>query len=122
MRRCLEHQRKTAPPNCPWDFHGAHGRSVANHLNGWAVVCKRAALPGLLYQDLRRSAVRNMKRAGIQDVEAMRISGHRPRAIFDRYNIVDEADLRSAAEKLERYTKRRKAERAARLVRVGVRK
>lgn len=115
----LEHQLKTAPTNNPWVFHGTHGRPVANHLNGWVDACKRAGLPGLLFHDLRRSAVRNMKRAGIQDVEAMHISGHRTRAIFDRYNIVDEAGLRSAAEKLERYAKRRKAERAAKLVRVG---
>ena len=59
-----------------------------------------------------------MKRAGIQDVEAMRISGHRTRAIFDRYNIVDEEDLRLAAEKLEQYAQRRKSERNAKLVRV----
>jgi hypothetical protein len=59
-----------------------------------------------------------MKRAGIQDVEAMRISGHRTRSIFDRYNIVDEADLRLAAEKLQQYAQRRKSERNAKLVRV----
>ena len=59
-----------------------------------------------------------MKRAGIQDVEAMRISGHRTRSIFDRYNIVDEADLRLAAEKLEQYAQRRKSERSAKLVKV----
>jgi integrase len=89
-----------------------------NQLNGWAEACKRAEAPGLLFHDLRRSAVRNMKRAGIQDVEAMRISGHRTRAIFDRYNIVDEEDLRLAAEKLEQYAQRRKSERNAKLVRV----
>jgi hypothetical protein len=59
-----------------------------------------------------------MKRAGIQDVEAMRISGHRTRAIFDRYNIVDEEDLRRAAEKLEQYAARRKSELNAKRVRV----
>jgi len=99
-------------------FHGAHSRPVDNHLNGWAEACKRAESPGLLFHDLRRSAVRNMKRAGIQDVETMRISGHRTRAIFDRYNIVDEEDLRLAAEKLEQYAQRRKSERNAKLVRV----
>ena len=59
-----------------------------------------------------------MKHAGVQDRVAMEISGHRTRSIFDRYNIVDQADLHSAGERLEEYAKRRKLERAAPLQRV----
>jgi len=118
MARWLERQRETCPAGCPWVFHGAHGCQVDNHLNGWPDACKRAGLPGLLFHDLRRSAVRNMKRAGIQDRVAMEISGHRTRSIFDRYNIIDVADLQSAGERLEEYALRRKQERAAPLKRV----
>jgi integrase len=118
MERWLKHQRETCPDGCPWVFHGRLNRPVDSHLNGWTDARKRAGLDDLLFHDLRRSAVRNMTRAGIPDTIAMSISGHKTRAVFDRYNIVSEADVQSAAGKLEQYAEKRKIERAAPLQRV----
>lgn len=115
MRRWLERQRETCPADCVWAFHGMKKHPVDAHLNGWPEACERAGVPGLLFHDLRRSAVRNMKKAGLQDLEAMRISGHLTRNIFDRYNIIDEDDLADAGKRLEEYAAKRKQERAAKL-------
>lgn len=68
-----------------------------------ADTCERAGLAGLRFHDLRRSAVRNMERAGVPRSIAMKISGHKTEAIYRRYDIVSERDLREAAQKMERY-------------------
>src|SRR5439155_4902975 len=61
---------------------------------------KEAKYVGLIFHDLRRTAIRNMVRAGIPQTVAMQISGHRTLSVFNRYNIVDVEDLRDAARKM----------------------
>jgi hypothetical protein len=58
-------------------------------------------MPGLLFHDLRRSAVRNMIRSGIPTNVAMKIAGWKTLAMLQRYDITSEEDLMLAAQKIE---------------------
>jgi integrase len=102
--------RKATFPQCPYVVQ-RYGHKVVDISKAWAKGCQAAGLEGLRFHDLRRSAVRNMDRAGVPRDVAMRIIGHKTASMFRRYNIISDRDLDNAGLKLESYRERQQARR-----------
>ena len=91
-------------PGCGLIFHSrgegmvrGNGGLLCRHYSAWKRALVAAKLPpDLKPYDLRRSAIRNLVRAGVHESVVMTISGHRTRSTFDRYNIVSMDDLAAA--------------------------
>ncbi len=97
VTRALRHEHGKI---CPWVFH-RDGKPIRSLRKAWQAACIKAGCPGRIPHDLRRTAVRNMVRAGILERVAMQMTGHKTRSVFERYNIVSDGDLREAASKLD---------------------
>ena len=103
-------------PTCPWICHRG-GIRLQSLKHSWRKACQAVGVgqlvkdatkgckvwQGKIPHDFRRTAVRNMVRAGVPEKVAMAISGHKTRSVFDRYNIVNEKDLEQAARSLSAY-------------------
>jgi len=84
----------------PWVFHRA-GKQILTWRKSWQSACRKAGVPGLIPHDFRRTAVRNLERAGVARSAAMKMVGHETESIYRRYAIVDEGMMREGARQLE---------------------
>ncbi len=114
--KAWKQRREAKWPTCPWICHRG-GVRLLSLKHSWRRACERVGLGQMVFDaekgrkvwqgkiphDFRRTAIRNMVRAGVPEKVAMIISGHKTRSVFDRYNIVNEADLKAAANRLSGY-------------------
>lgn len=82
-------------------FTRPNGKRVSSFRKLWANACAFAGCPGLLFHDLRRTAARNLRRAGVAEGLIMRIGGWKTRSVFERYNIITQSDIKDAITKLQ---------------------
>lgn len=102
----------------PWVFFrlvakGRRGpkspKPIKTFAKAWTSACQAAGCPGRIPHDFRRTAVRNLVRAGIPERVAQQMTGHKTRSIFERYNIVSAGDLMEAARKANIYAREQAA-------------
>jgi integrase len=120
LRAIVERRLAARRLDCPLIFHrfskGLPGQPVKDFRRAWAKACRAVGLPagrkhGFTFHDTRRTAIRNLIRAGVDQAVAMKISGHTTTSTFRRYNITSEEDLRAAVEKVAAYVGKLPAER-----------
>jgi integrase len=106
LRQLLEAQRRATTALetskgiiCPWVFH-RNGRRVRSFRKAWANACATAGCPEMIPHDFRRTAVRNLERAGVSRSVAMQLTGHKTESVYRRYAIVSESDLGAGLDKL----------------------
>ena len=98
----LARRRARRDPDSPLVFH-RDGIPVRRWRTAWRTACQSAGVPTRFLHDCRRTAARNLIRANVPERVAMLLTGHKSRAIFDRYNIINEQELLDAGDQLVEY-------------------
>jgi integrase len=108
LRKYTDEAQQRTGQIIPWVFHH-EGKPIGSFRKKWESAVRKAGLPGRLFHDFRRSAVRNLVRAGVPAKIAMQLTGHKTRSIFERYNITEESeDLNNAVARLAEYRNKQK--------------
>lgn len=106
LRNIIQRRIAARRLDCPLIFH-RRGTSIGDFRKVWYKACAAAGLvggkEGYVPYDCRRTAVRNLIRAGVEESVAMKISGHRTRSMLDRYNITSDTDIQEAMVKVTDY-------------------
>ena len=102
IAEALARRRARRDPDSPLVFH-RDGIPVRRWRTAWRTACQAAGVPTRFLHDCRRTAARNLIRASVPERVAMLLTGHKSRAIFDRYNIINEQELLKAGDQLVAY-------------------
>ena len=102
IAEALACRRARRDPDSPLVFH-RDGIPVRRWRTAWRTACQTAGVPTRFLHDCRRTAARNLIRASVPERVAMLLTGHKSRAIFDRYNIINEQELLEAGDQLVAY-------------------
>ena len=101
----IEERKLARIKNCPYIFHYRGRPCNRNTFNKhWRAACELAGVHRH-FHDTRRTAVRNLTRAGVHRTLAKAITGHETDHVFERYDIIDTKDLIDAFRKVDNYTK-----------------
>jgi integrase len=101
----IERWQKLRRLDCPYVFH-RNGKPIRSFRKAFKAAAKEVGHDGLLPHDMRRSAIRNFRRSGLSESDGMKLSGHRTRSVYDRYNIFDDRDLTEAMNRVQEHLKK----------------
>jgi integrase len=101
-----------------WIFHNK-GKQIKSYYKAWHTACDAAGVLGKLPHDCRRTAARNMTRAGVTETVAMSITGHKTNSMFRRYNITSQEDKKQALLDTEEYLREQPSDKMIYLLPTG---
>jgi integrase len=102
LENIIARRRAERVESCPYVFH-RQGNQIKHYNRAWRTAREKAGLPGKLMHDNRRTAARNMDRAGVPRQIAKQITGHKTDSMYNRYNIVNERDVREGMTQAQAY-------------------
>ena len=97
----LDRREAERVESCPCVFH-CDGQRIKHYNRAWRTAREKAGLPDKLFHDACRAAARTIDRGGVPRQTAKQVTGHKTGAVYNRYRIVNEQDIREGMEKVFR--------------------
>jgi integrase len=104
LKEIIERRIEVRDIACPYVFH-RDGKQIRSFRRAFKTSAVNAGLGGLVPHDMRRSATRNFRKAGLSETEGMKFTGHKTNSTYRRYDIIDEEDSREAMKRVDAYVK-----------------